>query len=73
MDELLKEILELQEQGEQMLEYANTTIEEQLATDVINAAEELRDTYISYKKAEQKHNDAVKKRNNYNELINNIN
>ena len=73
MDELLKEILELQEQGEQTLEYANTTIEEQLATDVINATEELRDAYIGYKKAEQKHNDAVKKRNNYNELINNIN
>ena len=73
MDEKLQEILELKQQGEQMLEYTKTKTEESLALEIINAANELINTYIKYKKAEEKHRESINARNRYNTIINNIN
>lgn len=69
MDKILVQLIKNQNEADLRFDYSNTDFEAQLNINVVNAAEELTNAYIQYKKLEINYNKALQDRNNYYAVI----
>jgi len=65
MDEKLRELINNQNEANVKLDYADHDFLIDLSMETLNAAKDVTSTYIKYKKAEEKYNNAIDKRNRY--------